>query len=155
MLPNFSLIQANGIPYELHDFKDYVLLFVNIASGCSLKDQIRELEILYQTYQMHRFMIIGFPSNQFYQETRSNQEINIFCQNHYDVSFVINQKVMVNGADEHPVFTWLKSQRSGFLTPDIKWNFTKFLIDRDGNVVRRYRPTISPSAIAKDIEWFL
>ena len=155
MLPNFSLIQADGTSYNLHDFKDKVLLIVNIATGCGFSDQIKELEVLYQTYGMHDFMILAFPSNQFHQEPLTNQEILKHCQLSINTSYLIHQKIYVNGKDQHPLYRWLKSQKSGWFNSEIKWNFTKFLIDRQGKVVKRYGPTTSPCAIAKDIEWFL
>lgn len=154
-LPNFSLIKSSGEVYHLNDFNDQVLLIVNTATGCGLAPQMNELEALYQQYKEQGFMVLGFPSNQFKQEKVSDAEMATTCQLEYGTSFILNQKIEVNGPNTDPLYQWLKAECRGVLSPNIKWNFTKFLIDRQGNVVKRYAPTTSPKSIAKDIEKLL
>lgn len=154
-LPDFSLIYSNGEPYRLNDYNDHVLLIVNTASQCGLNSQFNELEKLYQEYKEQNFTVIGFPSNQFKQEDQSNETMAENCQINFGVTFPLNEIVTVNGKDAEPIFQWLKQEKGGLLNSDIKWNFTKFLIDRNGVVVKRFSPTTKPSTIQKEIEELL
>ncbi|UPQ86156.1 glutathione peroxidase [Ignavigranum ruoffiae] len=151
-LPNFELKYSDGRPYSLNDYNNYVILIVNTASQCGLNGQLRELETLYQTYRQDDFVVLAFPSDQFHQEPLANQEMQSQCQRDFGVSFPINERVQINGQETVPIYQWLKQERSGFLNGSIKWNFTKFLLNRQGQVVKRYPPTFSPQQIAKDIE---
>ena len=139
------------------DFKGQVVLVVNTASKCGLTPQFKGLESLYETYKDRGLMVLGFPCNQFAgQDPASNDEISEFCQLNYGVSFPMFAKIDVNGDSAHPLFKHLKSAAPGLLGSEaIKWNFTKFLVDRNGQVVERYAPTTEPEKIAKDIERLL
>ncbi|MBR0565176.1 glutathione peroxidase [Azoarcus sp. L1K30] len=134
-----------------------VLLVVNTASQCGFTPQYAGLEQLYKDYAARGFAVLGFPCNQFgAQEPGDSAEIAAFCEKNYGVSFPMFARIDVNGANAHPLFTWLKENARGVLgSESIKWNFTKFLLDRDGNVVQRYAPTTSPAALAQDIERLL
>ena len=147
---------ASTLTGETQDFADYqgkVLLIVNTASECGFTPQFAGLEALYQKYQEQGLVVIGFPCNQFgAQEPGDAEQIGAFCQKNYGVSFPMMAKVDVNGDNAHPIYQWLKHEQSGFLTEGIKWNFTKFLIGRDGQVVERYAPTTKPENMEKDIE---
>lgn len=150
---NFQVQTTAGDTINLDDFSSKVLLVVNTASKCGFTPQFDGLENLYQEYKDRGFYIIGFPCNQFaQQDPGTNQEISEFCRLNYGVSFPMMAKVDVNGDNESPVYTYLKSQQKGVLASKIKWNFTKFLIGRDGTVLKRYSPTTEPSKIASDIE---
>ncbi|MBR7927416.1 glutathione peroxidase [Aerococcaceae bacterium zg-ZUI334] len=151
-LPNILLTRSNGETYPLHDYCSHVLLVVNTATGCGLAPQMNELETLYQTYKEQKFSVLGFPSNQFKQEKVSDDEMVSTCQLTFGTTFPLHQTVQVNGEQTAPIFQWLKSECRGLLSEDIKWNFTKFLINRKGQVIKRYAPTTSPKSIAKDIE---
>lgn len=151
-LANFSLIYSDGRPYRLNDYNGHVLLIVNTATNCGLNSQFEELEVLYQDYKDQDFTVIGFPSNQFKQESLDNQEMAEACKINFGVTFPLNQLIDVNGPRTEPLFQWLKREKGGLINSDIKWNFTKFLIDRQGNVIKRYPPTTSPNSIRKDIE---
>lgn len=154
-LPNFALTYSDGKPYSLNDYNDFVILIVNTASQCGFSHQMEELEQLFQSYGPKKFVVLAFPSNQFHQEPLTNQDIQSACRRDFGVSFPINELVDVNGKQAAPIFQWLKHQKSGFLNASIKWNFTKFLINRQGQVVKRYPPNQSPQSIAKDIESLL
>ncbi|MEN6668953.1 glutathione peroxidase [Psychrobacter sp. B38] len=150
---DFTAERMDGSVQDFSDYKDNVLLIVNTASKCGFTPQFEGLEALYQQYKDQGLVVIGFPCNQFgSQDPGSNDEIGAFCQKNYGVSFPMMAKVDVNGSDAHPVFTWLKDQKSGLLTDGIKWNFTKFLIGSNGQVIDRYAPTTKPDAIKTDIE---
>lgn len=150
---NFQVQTTAGDAINLDDFSGKVLLVVNTASKCGFTPQFDGLENLYQEYKDRGFYIIGFPCNQFaQQDPGTNQEISEFCRLNYGVSFPMMAKVDVNGDNESPVYTYLKSQQKGVLASKIKWNFTKFLIGRDGTVLKCYSPTTEPSKIASDIE---
>lgn len=150
---NFQVHTTAGDTVNLDDFSGKVLLVVNTASKCGFTPQFDGLERLYQEYKDRGFYIIGFPCNQFaQQDPGTNQEISEFCRLNYGVSFPMMAKVDVNGDNESPVYTYLKSEKKGVLASKIKWNFTKFLICRDGTVLKRYSPTTDPSKIASDIE---
>mgnify|MGYP003605934573 CR=1 FL=1 len=138
---------------SMSKYKGQTLLIVNVASRCGFTSQYEELEELYKKYKDKNFMILGFPSNQFAnQEPEDEEKIKEFCSLTYDVTFDMFAKIDVNGENESPLYTFLKSQQKGILgTQNIKWNFTKFLIDKEGNVVDRFAPTTTPKSIEKDI----
>lgn len=149
---DFSAKDLSGNNVDFSDFKDKVLLIVNTASKCGFTPQFEGLEKLHQQYKDQGLMVIGFPCNQFgSQDPGSNDEIGAFCQKNYGVDFLMMEKIDVNGNNEHPLYTWLKKQEGGFLTDGIKWNFTKFLVNRQGEVVERYAPTTKPESIESDI----
>ena len=156
---NFYELEAkkmNGQMIKMEQYKGNVVLVVNTASKCGLTPQFKELEELYQTYHSKGLEILGVPCNQFAkQDSGSNQEIQEFCQLNYGVTFNMFEKIEVNGAHAHPIYRYLKQEVKGLFGSEIKWNFTKFLIDRDGNVIKRYAPTVKPSKIANDIEKLL
>lgn len=147
----------NGRQVSLSAFAGRVLLLVNTASKCGFTPQYAALEQLYREYNGRGFEVLGFPSNQFgAQEPGSATEIGAFCQRNYGVSFPIFAKIEVNGPNTHPVYRLLKSAKAGFLgTRRIKWNFTKFLVDRRGNVVARYAPAANPLKLRPRIEALL
>lgn len=150
---DFTAERMDGTTQSLADFEGQVLLVVNTASKCGFTPQFEGLETLNKQYKDRGLTVIGFPCNQFgSQDPGSNEEIGAFCQKNYGVSFPMMAKVDVNGSDAHPVFKWLKEQKGGLLTDGIKWNFTKFLIGSDGQVIDRYAPTTKPEAIKADIE---
>ena len=156
---NFYELEAkkmNGQMIKMEQYKGNVVLVVNTASKCGLTPQFKELEELYQTYHSKGLEILGFPCNQFAkQDSGSNQEIQEICQLNYGGTFNMFEKIEVNGAHAHPIYRYLKQEVKGLFGSEIKWNFTKFLIDRDGNVIKRYAPTVKPSKIANDIEKLL
>jgi glutathione peroxidase len=146
-----------GAEQPLGDYAGKVLLIVNVASQCGFTPQYTGLEILWRTYRDRGFAVLGFPCNQFgHQEPGNEEEIRTFCSTKYDVSFPLFAKVDVNGPNAHPLFKDLKQAAPGLLgSESIKWNFTKFLVDRSGRVVKRYGSMDSPESIAKDIEALL
>ena len=149
---DFNAKDLNGNEVDFAQFKDKVLLIVNTASKCGFTPQFEGLEELHKSYKDQGLVVIGFPCNQFgSQDPGSNEEIGAFCQKNYGVSFLMMEKIDVNGENEHPLYTWLKKQEGGFLTDGIKWNFTKFLINRQGEVVDRYAPTTKPKALESEI----
>ncbi|WP_122640138.1 MULTISPECIES: glutathione peroxidase [unclassified Romboutsia] len=153
---NFKAKKMNGQEISMEYFKNKVVLVVNTASKCGLTPQFKSLQELYIEYKDKNFEILGFPCNQFAkQDSGTNEEIHEFCQLNYGVSFNMFEKIEVNGENAHPLYKYLKDEAKGFLSKEIKWNFTKFLIDRDGNVVKRYAPTVSPIKIKNDIEKLL
>jgi glutathione peroxidase len=154
---DYTATTINGQEKPMTDFKGQVVLVVNTASKCGLTPQFKGLESLYETYKERGLMVLGFPCNQFAgQDPASNDEISEFCQLNYGVSFPMFAKIDVNGDSAHPLFKHLKSAAPGLLGSEaIKWNFTKFLVDRNGQVVERYAPTTEPEKIAKDIERLL
>lgn len=150
---DFSARKMNGQEVNMKDYKDKVVLVVNTASKCGLTPQFKELEELYKKYKEQGFEILGFPCNQFAnQDSESNETIHQFCQLNYGVTFTMFEKIAVNGENAHPLYKYLKSEAKGLLSKEIKWNFTKFLIDSQGNVIKRYAPTVSPSNMNVDIE---
>lgn len=153
-LYEYQVKNAQGQDMDLSQYKGKVVLVVNVASKCGFTPQYEGLEALYKKYRDHNFVIVGFPSNQFgAQEPGNDQEIQQFCKLTYDVSFPIMSKINVNGDDTAPVYEFLKSSVPGiFGTEAIKWNFTKFLIGKNGKVLDRYAPTTKPEDIARDIE---
>ncbi|OFI50517.1 glutathione peroxidase [Floricoccus tropicus] len=137
---------------SLADYKGKVLLIVNTATGCGFTPQYQGLEDLYKKYSDKGLEILDFPCNQFgHQAPGSNEEIQEFCQLKYDTSFKTFAKIDVNGENEDSLYTYLKNEKSGLAGKKIKWNFTKFLVDSEGNVVKRYAPTTEPKDIEKDI----
>ena len=151
---DFQATSINGKSVDLADHRGQVMLIVNTASACGFTPQFAGLETLWKTYQERGLVILGFPSNEFgAQDPGANEEIASFCQVNYGVSFPMMAKVQVNGGAAHPLWQWLKAQKSGLLGIEaVKWNFTKFLVGRDGQVLERYAPTTTPAAIARDIE---
>ncbi len=146
----------NGRNRKLADYKGKVLLIVNTASKCGFTPQYEGLQSLYAKYKDRGFEVLGFPCDQFgHQEPGSDDEIKSFCQLNYDVSFPLFSKIEVNGPNTHPVFEFLKSKKGGLLGDSIKWNFTKFLVDKKGGVVERFAPMTPPSAIETQIEKLL
>ena len=156
-ITDFHVKAANGTDADLGAYAGKVLLVVNVASKCGFTPQYEGLEALHRRFADRGFEVLGFPCNQFgAQEPGDAEEIASFCSLTYDVTFPVFGKIDVNGAAADPLYTELKKQAPGFLgTAGIKWNFTKFLIGRDGRVVERYAPTTKPDAIAADIEKLL
>jgi len=154
---DFSARAIDGVDRSLGDFRGQVLLIVNVASRCGFTPQYTGLEALQRKYAARGFAVLGFPCDQFgHQEPGNEEEIRNFCKLNYDVTFPMFAKVEVNGDGAHPLFLQLKSAAKGVLgTEGIKWNFTKFLIDREGQVVRRYAPTDKPESLERDIEALL
>ena len=154
---DFTAKSLSGEDVSLADFRGKVLLIVNTASKCGFTPQYDGLEALFRKYGERGFEVLAFPCNQFGgQEPGTAEEIDTFCKVNFGVSFPLMAKIEVNGPNEAPLYSWLKSEAPGLLgTKSVKWNFTKFLIDRDGKVVRRYAPTDKPESIAKDIEKLL
>ena len=154
---DFSAALANGEPKDLSDYQGKVLLIVNTASKCGFTPQYTGLESLHQTYGERGFSVLAFPCNQFGgQEPGSEEEIQSFCDLNYQTSFPLFSKIEVNGAGSHPLYAHLKEQAPGVLgSKRIKWNFTKFLVNQHGEVVKRYAPSTKPEAIASDIEALL
>jgi len=151
---DFTATDIDGQPRSLDEFRDKALLIVNVASKCGFTPQYTGLEQLQRDYGDRGFAVLGFPCDQFgHQEPGDESEIRDFCSLTYDVTFPMFSKVDVNGDAAHPLWKWLKDEKGGILGIDaIKWNFTKFLIARDGTVRKRYAPTDKPESIAKDIE---
>ena len=156
-IADFTVTTNRGEPLDLVDKLGTVLLVVNTASKCGFTPQYEGLEALYQRFADRGFEVLGFPCNQFgAQEPGDADEIAQFCKVNFGVTFPLMEKVDVNGPDASPVFDWMKGEAKGLLgSKAIKWNFTKFLIDRDGQVVKRYAPTDRPESIAADIEALL
>jgi glutathione peroxidase len=153
---DFSAKTNGGELKPLADYKGKVLLIVNTASRCGFTPQYQGLQKLYDEFHASGFEVLAFPCNQFRnQEPGSDEEIRDFCQVNYGVTFPLFAKVDVKGPNAHPLFVYLTKQAPGFLTEGIKWNFTKFLIDRNGSVVKRYAPTTRPERIAADIKRFV
>lgn len=151
---SFSVKKSDGGEQSMADFKGKAVIVVNVASKCGFTPQYEGLEALYEKYKDQGLMIVGFPSNQFgSQEPGSNEEIQSFCKLNYGVTFPVMGKVDVNGDKAEPLYKWLKSSAPGLLgTEAIKWNFTKFLIGKDGKIIDRYAPTTKPEDMDKDIQ---
>ena len=156
-ISDFEAIDISGHKLPLADLAGKVVLIVNTASQCGFTPQFTGLEKLWQTYRDRGLVILGFPSNEFgHQDPGSNAEIASFCQLNHGVSFPMMAKVEVNGAGAHPIYRWLKAGAPGLLgSQSVKWNFTKFLVGRDGQVVRRYAPQDKPEKLGADIEALL
>lgn len=151
---DFEALGIDGKKVALKKFKGKVILVVNTASACGFTPQFAGLEKLHETYGAKGLAVLGFPCNQFgAQDAGSNDEIAGFCQLNYGVTFPMMAKVEVNGAQAHPLYQWLAAEAPGLLgSKSIKWNFTKFLVGKDGQVLKRYAPTDTPESLAKDIE---
>ena len=150
---DFEATKLNGQTVSMGEYKDIVIIVVNTASKCGFTPQYEGLEKLYQKYKERGLIILGFPCNQFgNQESGSSEEIEEFCQVNYGVSFPLFEKIEVNGKNAHPIFKYLKSKLSdGILGSKVKWNFTKFVIDREGIPVKRFLPTTKPEKMEKTI----
>ena len=147
---------STGERLEFSKLRGRVILIVNTASQCGFTPQYVGLQNMYEKHQHNNFKILAFPCNQFgAQEPNNNENILKFCEMKYGVTFPIMEKIFVNGENQHPVFNFLTNEKKGFLIKNIKWNFTKFLIDRKGIVRKRYPPTAAPNAIEKDLKKFL
>ncbi|GAA0819311.1 glutathione peroxidase [Colwellia sp. D2M02] len=153
----FSAQKNNNEDVSLSQYENKVLLIVNTASNCGFTPQYQGLQSLYDNYKEDGLEVLAFPCNQFkQQESGSNEEIKQFCDLQFNISFDLFNKVDVNGKNSHPLFSYLKAQAPGLLgSKAIKWNFTKFLINRDGQVIKRYAPITKPEDIASDIEKIL
>lgn len=155
-MSNIYQFEAELLEGDIKQFADYkgkVLLIVNTASKCGFTPQFTGLEKLYQQYKDQGFLVLGFPCNQFGgQDPGSNEQIGVFCQKNYGVDFPMFAKVDVKGAEAHALFRYLTNNSKGVLGNGIKWNFTKFLIGKDGTVLHRYAPTTKPEALQEDIE---
>jgi glutathione peroxidase len=151
---DFEANQIDGKPVKLSAFKGKVLLIVNTASKCGFTPQFAGLEALHEKYADQGLTVLGFPSNQFgAQDPGSNEEIGAFCTRNYSVSFPMMEKIDVNGSNAAPLYQWLTKEKPGLLgSTAIKWNFTKFLIGRDGNVLKRYAPLDTPASLTRDVE---
>ncbi|MFD0669416.1 glutathione peroxidase [Ramlibacter sp. MAHUQ-53] len=151
---DFEARRIDGTPWPLSQHRGQVLLVVNTASACGFTPQFAGLEALHRQYGPRGLAVLGFPCNQFgAQDPGSNAEIGAFCQANYGVSFPMMERVEVKGPGAHPLYRWLTAQAPGLLgTRAIKWNFTKFLVGRDGRVIRRYAPLAKPGSLARDIE---
>jgi len=150
---DFSAETIDHTEHSLAAYRGKLLLVVNVASKCGFTPQYAGLEALYRRYRQHGFEVLGFPCDQFgHQEPGDEAEIERFCSLNYDVSFPLYAKIEVNGKNAHPLYKWLKSEKSGLLgTAAIKWNFTKFLVGRDGHVAKRYAPKDTPEQIEQDL----
>jgi len=150
---DFSAKLNNGTDQSLAAYKGKVLLIVNTASQCGFTPQYKGLQELYAKYHDKGLEVLGFPCDQFgHQEPGSDDEIKSFCEVSYGVTFPLFSKIAVNGDDADPLYKWLKNEKGGLLGDAIKWNFTKFLVDKQGTVVERFAPTTTPEKIAGDIE---
>ena len=151
---DFEALAIDGQPVALSAYKGQVMLIVNTASACGFTPQFAGLEQLHQSYAAQGLAVIGFPCNQFgSQDPGSNEDIGAFCQRNFGVSFQMMEKIKVNGNEAHPLYQWLTAEAPGILgSKAIKWNFTKFLVGKDGRVIQRYAPQDAPKKIAKDIE---
>ena len=151
---DFEALAIDGQPVALSAHKGQVMLIVNTASTCGFTPQFAGLEQLHQGYAAQGLTVLGFPCNQFgSQDPGSNEDIGAFCQRNFGVSFQMMEKIKVNGNEAHPLYQWLTAEAPGILgSKAIKWNFTKFLVGKDGRVIKRYAPQDAPKKIAKDIE---
>jgi glutathione peroxidase len=153
---NYALKTLQGKPFDINALKGKVVLIVNTASKCGLTPQFKGLEELHQKYKEKGLVILGFPCNQFgAQEPGVGDEIQQFCSRNYGVTFQIMEKIEVNGDNTYPLYSYLKSEKKFLGIETIKWNFEKFLVDRQGTVVNRYAPTTEPHALEQDIEKYL
>ncbi len=152
-LSDFTATTITGEERPLETYAGKVALVVNTASKCGFTPQFEGLEKLHSEYADEGLVVLGFPCNQFgNQDPGGNEEIGAFCEKNYGVTFPMFEKVDVNGSDAHPLYQWLREEKGGVLGDSIKWNFTKFLVGRDGTVIKRYGSTTAPEKIADDIE---
>lgn len=151
-LSDFQAEALTGEQVDLKDFEGKVVLVVNTASQCGLTPQFEGLEQLYRELQEDGLVVLGFPSDSFKQEHDSVEQIAEACQQNYGVSFPMFAPIEVNGPSTHPVFQWLKDEKKGMLGGAIKWNFTKFLVGRDGRVIERFAPTTTPAELRPQVE---
>jgi glutathione peroxidase len=152
-LQDFSATSLDGKPVDFSEYAGKVVLVVNTASQCGFTPQYEGLQKLHEQYADQGLVVVGFPCDQFgHQEPGSEEEIGAFCQKNYGVTFPMMSKVEVNGDGAHPLYQWLRSEKGGLLGGKIKWNFTKYLLGKDGQVIDRYAPTTKPEKIAGDIE---
>ncbi len=155
MEPNIYSINfqdSKEVEKNLEEYKGKYILIVNVASKCGLTPQYEGLKQIQEVHEKD-LQVIGFPCNQFMgQEPGTDEEIQTFCKTKYDVNFPVMKKIEVNGSNTHPLYEYLKSEKTGILTEAIKWNFTKFLVDRDGNVIKRYSPQTEPSEIEEELK---
>jgi len=152
-LSDFEATSIDGAPVDLSSYAGQVVLIVNTASQCGFTPQYEGLQKLYDDYGDQGLTVLGFPCDQFgHQEPGTEDEIGAFCEKNFGVTFPLFSKVDVNGDDAHPVFQWLRAEKGGLLGSKIKWNFTKFLIGKDGQVIDRFAPTTKPEKLADDIE---
>lgn len=150
---DFSVQKTDGSLLSLEEYKGNILLIVNTASKCGLAPQFEGLQQLHEKYKDQGLVVLGFPCDQFNNQEFENIEDTLqFCQTNYQVTFPIFAKIDVNDPDAHPLYAFLKQQKKGLLSENIKWNFTKFLVDKKGQVIKRYAPTTSPAALSEDIE---
>ncbi|MBM2658932.1 glutathione peroxidase [Staphylococcus pseudoxylosus] len=148
--------QPNGETYQLDTYKDKVMLIVNTASECGFTPQFEGLQALYEKYKDQDFIVLGFPCNQFGgQEPGSGEEATQNCKINYGVSFPMHEKIDVKGENQHPLYKFLTEAQNGLFNEKIKWNFTKFLVDKQGNVVHRFSPQKKPTQIESEIEALL
>ena len=153
---SLSVKNTKGETINFEQFRGKVILIVNTATRCGLAPQFKSLENLHQKYKDKGLVILGFPCDQFLgQEPESNETVEQYCEINFGVSFPLTEKIDVNGSQTHPVFIYLKKSLGGFLSDSIKWNFTKFLIDKNGKPIKRYAPIDKPEKIEKDIEKLL
>ena len=153
---DYTVKAKDGTEVSMKDYEGKVLLVVNTATGCGFTPQFEGLQDLYEKYQEQGFEILDFPCNQFgNQAPGSDEEITDFCSSRYGITFPQFAKIDVNGENEAPLYTYLKSQKGGIMGKNIKWNFSKFLVDRQGNVVDRFAPTTTPEALDKEIAKYL
>ncbi|MCL7747737.1 glutathione peroxidase [Halalkalibacter alkaliphilus] len=153
---DFSVLKSSGEEVSLESYKGNVLLIVNTATKCGLAPQFRGLEKLHQKYKNQGLAVLGFPSNEFLnQEPVSDEQMEETCELNFGVTFPLFAKINVKGNAAHPLYKFLKTEKKGFLSSEIKWNFTKFLVDKGGKVVERYGPTVVPEKIEEDIQKLL
>lgn len=153
---DFKAMLSNGKEVELSEFKGKTMIIVNTASKCGFTPQFDGLQSLYEKYNEEGLVVLGFPSDQFNNQEFDNDEETLkFCQLNYGVSFPMFKKIHVNGENAHPLFKFLVNEKKGLLTDAIKWNFTKFLIDPNGKVIKRYAPQITPEKIEADLQQFI
>ena len=153
---DYSAVKITGEEVSMQEYRGKVVLIVNTASKCGFTPQYKGLQSLYAEYKDKGFEILGFPCNQFaHQEPKSNAEISGFCSINYGVTFTMFEKIEVNGDKAHPLYKFLKNEKTGILSSGIKWNFTKFLVDREGQIVGRFAPQVKPEKLKSDIEKLL
>ncbi len=154
-LYDIEVNNITGKKVSISQYANKVLLIVNTANECGFSYQLQGFQSLFTSYKSQGFFVLGFPSNSFQKEPNDNAEIQNKCSALYSISFPLFEKISVRGKDIHPLFDWLINQKGGFITKGIKYNYTKFLIDREGNVVKRYSPHVKPRAIEADIKSLL